>query len=206
MFSSKHDVLAHCCAGLVNLGNTCFLNAVLQCLGGLPEVAAALLPSGGSSSSSSSKSVCWRPRAAIGPALCELLTAMRHAGGTTPSVLAPRRLLRALCDADDRWSDGEQQDAMEVLHCLLQLLQVCSACLQQPILVVAQHGSKLHGAVIGSPPPTSVIGSPCPTSGPARPPTPTHTPTCCFSGHSFTGRVQSCAAAATIPRTQRHRQ
>ncbi|KAF8071039.1 Usp2 [Scenedesmus sp. PABB004] len=126
------------CVGLINLGNTCYANSVLQCLNCLPEFVSALLgpcalpgaPHG---------PVAWSADATVAPALRSLLEEIWGAAqpgcGQPPSLcgssggrrraatVSPRRLLRAMAAVDDRWADGCQQDGQEFLHSLLERLQ-----------------------------------------------------------------------------------
>eukprot|EP00879_Flechtneria_rotunda_P019983 GHRR01021009.1.p1 GENE.GHRR01021009.1~~GHRR01021009.1.p1 ORF type:complete len:250 (+),score=115.99 GHRR01021009.1:176-925(+) len=129
--------------GLNNLGNTCFMNSILQCLNCCPDLVVSLLgehsSSGGSKCGSLNGAVQWRPKATVGPAFCELLRDMwqLQQGGTSVNrhvgAVSPRRFLTAVSAADDRWGDGQQQDSQEFLHSLLEQLQVsmrgnCSMC------------------------------------------------------------------------------
>jgi len=112
--------------GLTNLGNTCFMNSILQCLNCVPELVDRLVNgprvSGGerrlewsvSSSSSSTK-----PK--VAPAFAELLREMWSGGRVTVN---PTRFLDAVANYDSRWGEGYQQDCEEFLHSLLTALQV----------------------------------------------------------------------------------
>ncbi|WIA11761.1 hypothetical protein OEZ85_011855 [Tetradesmus obliquus] len=147
------------------------MNSILQCLNCLPELVAALLgpcvaacmpQEDARCTAQHAGSVRWRPKASVGPALCELLAEMwsqQAAGDAAASAAAaaarrrgcavsPRRFLEAVSAADERWGDGCQQDSQEFLHSLLEQLQSeCNRVQGKPqYRELSSHGSVLQQA------------------------------------------------------------
>ncbi|GAX74474.1 hypothetical protein CEUSTIGMA_g1923.t1 [Chlamydomonas eustigma] len=119
------------CVGLQNLGNTCYMNSILQSLNTVVELVSWLLmpkdsrsSSGHSTSSSSaaSSSAPWGPKAIAAPAYSELVNNMWSAQGSK-AVVSPNRFMQRISKVDSRWGDGSQQDSQEFLHSLLEALQ-----------------------------------------------------------------------------------
>ena len=91
-------------AGLHNLGNTCFLNSVLQCLTHTAPLASVAL-AGGSF-----------PPGALHDLLRHIQQALTSSGG----VLAPTQLIRGLRQTSKQFRHGRQEDAHEYARCLLE--------------------------------------------------------------------------------------
>ncbi|PKU82820.1 ubiquitin carboxyl-terminal hydrolase 23 [Dendrobium catenatum] len=102
-------------AGLENLGNTCYLNSVLQCLT-YTEPFAAYLQSG------KHKSTC---RAAGFCAMCALQNHVMDALQSTGKILRPFHLVRNLRCISRSFRNSRQEDAHEYMVNLLESMHKC---------------------------------------------------------------------------------
>ncbi|KAG4068319.1 hypothetical protein HA402_007839 [Bradysia odoriphaga] len=118
--------------GLSNLGNTCFFNAVMQCLAQTPYLLTVLkgvvpgeefvLPGGtheikeGESISLPSIGGKLGPRSALTTELADTLDELQKAGG----VFNPRQLFHSLTTKCPQFSGGDQHDSHELLRHLLE--------------------------------------------------------------------------------------
>ncbi|XP_019195938.1 PREDICTED: ubiquitin carboxyl-terminal hydrolase 23-like [Ipomoea nil] len=102
-------------AGLENLGNTCFLNAVLQCLT-YTEPLAAYLESGKHQNSCRKAGFC---------ALCAIQRHVSRALQATGRILAPKDLVSNLRCISRNFRNARQEDAHEYMVNLLESMHKC---------------------------------------------------------------------------------
>ncbi|KAF5201474.1 Ubiquitin carboxyl-terminal hydrolase [Thalictrum thalictroides] len=102
-------------AGLENLGNTCYLNSVLQCLT-YTEPFAAYLQSGMHKSSCHTAGFC---------ALCAIQNHVKRALQSTGRIVAPKDLVVNLRCISRNFSNARQEDAHEYMVNLLQSMHKC---------------------------------------------------------------------------------
>ncbi|CAH9073046.1 unnamed protein product [Cuscuta epithymum] len=102
-------------AGLQNLGNTCYLNAVLQCLT-YTEPLAAYLESGKHQTSCRKAGFC---------ALCSIQRHVTHALKATGRILAPKDLVSNLRCISRNFRNARQEDAHEYMVNLLESMHKC---------------------------------------------------------------------------------
>ncbi|XP_058114075.1 ubiquitin carboxyl-terminal hydrolase 23 isoform X2 [Magnolia sinica] len=102
-------------AGLANLGNTCFLNSVLQCLT-YTEPFAAYLQSGKHKSSCHTAGFC---------ALCAIQNHVRAALESTGKILSPLHLVKNLRCISRNFRNARQEDAHEYMVNLLESMHKC---------------------------------------------------------------------------------
>ncbi|KFP02876.1 Ubiquitin carboxyl-terminal hydrolase 42, partial [Calypte anna] len=119
-------------AGLTNVGNTCFLNAVLQCLTYTPPLANYLL-SGEHSMS------CNRPDTCV---ICRMQQHMYNVLNTADVAIVPLDIMTVLPIIGDHFKLGMQEDAHEFLRCVLEAMH--SACLPEFGLGVSLPQTVLH--------------------------------------------------------------
>ena len=101
------------CVGLSNLGNTCFMNSILQCLANVPELASFLRKGDAPSEIPSS--------ARLSRAFMELVKDMW--GADFGTSVSPRAFLSKVRVWDRRWAGMQQHDSQEFLHSLLDGIQ-----------------------------------------------------------------------------------
>ncbi|KAF8407253.1 hypothetical protein HHK36_006380 [Tetracentron sinense] len=102
-------------AGLENLGNTCFLNSVLQCLT-YTEPFAAYLQSGKHQSSCHTAGFC---------AMCAIQKHVSRALQSTGRILAPKDLVSNLRCISRNFRNARQEDAHEYMVNLLESMHKC---------------------------------------------------------------------------------
>lgn len=117
--------------GLVNLGNTCFLNSLLQCLAHSPAVQSALPP----------------PSRCTGPVSKSLSEAIRAMWERSTEPYKPSNVLQALSKKDRRFSGGRQHDAQEALAALLEgLREELGEASKKPYQELSGKGTELQQA------------------------------------------------------------
>lgn len=131
-------------ATLRNLGNTCFLNAVLQVLFCCPGLRSYLMPEASGPDAATAGSVLPGAESSVSHMLCELFTAM----AARPGPHAPSQLLHRLRDRYAIFRSLGQQDAQELLRCLLQSVEE-EATAQTSRVAHAAH-SQLPAQAIGN--------------------------------------------------------
>ncbi|KAH8964180.1 hypothetical protein BDL97_04G051600 [Sphagnum fallax] len=122
-------------AGLSNLGNTCFLNAVLQCLTYTPPLAGYL-------ESGQHRVTC---QAAGFCAMCALQEHVRQALGSLGGVISPLNLVKNLRCISKSFRMWQQEDAHEYMRYLIEALHNC--CLPEGTVAnstSAQDRSLVH--------------------------------------------------------------
>ncbi|KAJ4958056.1 hypothetical protein NE237_025167 [Protea cynaroides] len=102
-------------AGLENLGNTCFLNSVLQCLT-YTEPFAAYMQSGKHQSSCHTAGFC---------AMCAIQDHVRRALQSSGRILAPKHLVMNLRCISRNFRNARQEDAHEYMVHLLESMHKC---------------------------------------------------------------------------------
>ncbi|KAI3379845.1 hypothetical protein SNEBB_001216 [Seison nebaliae] len=108
----KHHILKANGAtyGLVNLGNTCFMNSTLHCLSNSPELIEFFLKNG-----------CYEDKTNFLGAAARLFCKMWEERENL-KMIAPHEVLKELSIHSKSFSDGKEQDAHEFLLAVLQLL------------------------------------------------------------------------------------
>lgn len=126
-------------AGLANLGNTCFLNSVLQCLTYTPPLAAHL-QSGLHSSSCKATGFC---------AMCGLERHVREALTSNGRTVSPSYLVKNLRCISRSFQMWRQEDAHEYMRYLIEALQKCSSLEQLGgiSLIKSVFGGRLRSQV-----------------------------------------------------------
>ncbi|XP_002732911.1 ubiquitin carboxyl-terminal hydrolase 14-like [Saccoglossus kowalevskii] len=108
-------------AGLTNLGNTCYMNATVQCLKSVPELRNALQKFKGGMTEGGAM----LPAQSITAALRELYTAMNTSSSTIPPIVLLQVLHMAFPQFAEKSEHGsyQQQDANECWTQIVRLLQ-----------------------------------------------------------------------------------
>jgi ubiquitin carboxyl-terminal hydrolase 36/42 len=133
-------------AGLSNLGNTCFLNSVLQCLTYTPPLAGYL-------KSGQHQATC---RAAGFCALCALQAHVKQALSSSGNVVSPSHLVKNLRSISKSFRNCRQEDAHEYMRYLIEAMHNCcipvgvatnSSAVRDRSLVYSIFGGQLRSQV-----------------------------------------------------------
>ena len=122
-FTTRWPSVRRVGAGLANLGNTCFLNAVTQCLTHTPPLASFCL-AGEHRRARSGKSRGgggggFDAVYEMGEHICRALGGGEHADGGSRKAIAPLALVKNLRSVSKTFRKGRQEDAHEFARCVL---------------------------------------------------------------------------------------
>lgn len=118
-------------SGLVNLGNTCFMNASLQCLANTPPLVQWLL-------TNSHHQTCRMKSEKQFCLFCEAERIVksihaRSSFSSSPNAANPNHLARRIKDISKTFKFGRQEDASEFLICLIdKIVETCLRSSQPP--------------------------------------------------------------------------
>jgi hypothetical protein len=121
--------------GLRNLGNTCFLNASLQCLTYLPPLANMAFTRSHTSTCTSTADFC---------SLCALERHIRRCFESHGNAIAPVHFVKNLKRLNAKFRFGHQEDAHEFVQCLKE--KMISACLRG--LLWLSRGEIMRGEIM----------------------------------------------------------
>ena len=114
-FSTRWPSVRHVGAGLANLGNTCFLNAVTQCLTHTPPLASFCLAG---EHRKLSRRGGFDAVYEMGEHICRALGG-GDGNGKGPRAIAPVSLVKNLRSVSKTFRKGRQEDAHEFARCVL---------------------------------------------------------------------------------------
>ena len=120
-FSTRWPSVRRVGAGLANLGNTCFLNAVTQCLTHTPPLASFCLAGEHRKARGKSRGGGGGFDAVyeMGEHICRALGGGEHADGGARRAIAPLALVKNLRSVSKTFRKGRQEDAHEFARCVL---------------------------------------------------------------------------------------
>ncbi|CAN8194279.1 unnamed protein product [Coccothraustes coccothraustes] len=119
-------------AGLLNLGNTCYINVILQCLTYTPPLANYLLSYKHSQS-------CQQPGFCM---MCTMEAHVRKVLCSSATAILPAAVLRDLKFIGEEFEYGRQENAYEFLRCTLEAMH--RACLSCNLDVSSQETTIIH--------------------------------------------------------------
>ncbi|NXW92567.1 UBP42 hydrolase, partial [Alopecoenas beccarii] len=121
-------------AGLHNLGNTCFLNSVLQCLTYTPPLANYLL-------SREHSQACHQEGFCM---MCRMEAHVNEVLHSSASAIEPWAVVSVLTQIGEHFQDGRQEDAHEFLRCTVDAMQRNCLCGNSNVDISSESTTVIH--------------------------------------------------------------